>query len=131
MARRDVPRDAVTVQHYLPALVFLALGAGIGALFVNAGRLLGPRRPNAAKQAPYESGMPSHFAVGKLRFGISFYLVAMMFLIFDLEVLLLFPVSVVLRDFGVHGLLAIGLFIGLLGIAFFYEWARGVLDWRD
>jgi NADH-quinone oxidoreductase subunit A len=64
-----------------------------------------------------------------MRFGISYYLVAMLFLIFDLEVILLFPTAVVLRDFGVHALLAIGLFIALLGIAFVYEWRRGALDW--
>ncbi len=119
------------LQQYLPALVFVVLGAVIGTLFVNAGRLVGPRRRNAAKTLPYESGMTSRFAVGDARFSVSFYLVAMMFLIFDLEVLLLFPIAVVLRDFGVHGLLACGLFIGLLTVGFVYEWARGALEWRD
>jgi NADH-quinone oxidoreductase subunit A len=119
------------LQQYLPALVFVLLGLGIGALFVNIGRLLGPRRPSAVKAMSYESGMASSFIPGKIRFGISFYIVAMLFLIFDLEVLLLFPIAVVLRDFGMHGLVAVGIFIGLLGVAFVYEWARGALNWQD
>jgi NADH-quinone oxidoreductase subunit A len=66
-----------------------------------------------------------------MRFGISFYLVAILFIIFDLEVILLYPAAVVLRDLGMHALVAILIFVGLLGIAFLYEWRRGALEWRD
>ena len=83
-----------------------------------------------AKVEPYECGLPSDFRHG-FRFGISFYLVAILFLIFDLEVILLLPAAVVLRDLGVHALVAIGVFIGLLGIAFLYEFKRGALSWRE
>jgi NADH-quinone oxidoreductase subunit A len=118
------------LQSYLPALVFLGLGLLIGLAFVFASRLLAPRRAMRAKVEPYECGLPSDFRHG-FRFGISFYLVAILFLIFDLEVLLLFPTAVVLRDLGMHALVAIGVFIGLLGVAFLYEFKRGALSWRE
>ncbi|MBA2347170.1 MAG: NADH-quinone oxidoreductase subunit A [Solirubrobacterales bacterium] len=117
------------LRSYAPAIVFLALGGGIGVVFALLNARLGPRRrPRDVQADPYECGLPSEFK-RSFRFSIGFYLVAMLFIIFDLEVVLLFPTSVVLRDFGMHGLLAVGLFIGLLGVAFVYEWRRGALDW--
>lgn len=117
------------LRSYLPALVFLVLGAGIGGLFAVAGARIGARRRGRMTRDPYESGMRSDFRRG-FRFGISFYLVGILFIIFDLEVILLIPTAVVLRDFGLHGLVAVGLFIALLGLAFVYEWRRGALDWE-
>src|SRR3712207_2062833 len=103
------------LRTYLPALVFVLLGAGVGVFFTLVNAWLGPRtRRSHVRRSPYECGMPS--TPGRGRFVVSFYLVALMFLIFDLEVVLLFPTSIVLRDLGVHGLLSIGLFISLLGI---------------
>lgn len=120
----------MNLQAYLPALVFLGIGAVIGLIFVHASRLLAPRRAVRAKVEPYECGLPSNFRHG-FRFGISFYMVAILFLIFDLEVLLLFPTAVMLREMGMHALVAIGIFIGLLFVAFLYEWKRGALSWRE
>jgi NADH-quinone oxidoreductase subunit A len=119
------------LRDYLPALVFVGLGAVVGLVFVSLNRWFGVRsRPrNRAVREPYECGLPSEFRRG-MRFGISFYLVAMLFIIFDLEVLLLFPTALVLRDLGLHALIAIGIFIGLLGVAFVYEWRRGAMDWK-
>ena len=117
------------LRSYLPALVFVALGSGIGIVFVFANSWLGPRGRRRNSE-PYESGMPSDFT-RNFRFGISFYLVAILFLIFDLEVILLFPVALQLEAFGLHALGAIGLFLLLLGVAFIYEWRRGSLEWRD
>lgn len=116
------------VRSYLPAVVFVLVGAGMGALLsmVNAKRWA-PARRTAQRREPYECGLPSRPIIG--RFTVGFYLVALMFLIFDIEVVLLFPASVVLRELGLHALLAILLFVGLLGVAFIYEWRRGVLDW--
>jgi NADH-quinone oxidoreductase subunit A len=116
------------VRSYLPAVVFVLVGAGMGAFFAaaNVKRVAPPRR-SAQRREPYECGLPSRPIIG--RFTVGFYLVALMFLIFDIEVVLLFPASVVLRQLGVHALLAILLFVGLLGVAFVYEWRRGVLDW--
>jgi NADH-quinone oxidoreductase subunit A len=130
-ARRAGEHEAM-LRSYLPALVFVALGFGLGGLFVLANLLVGPRGRGrkAVREQPYESGIPSDFRRGT-RFGISFYLVGLMFLIFDLEVLLLLPTAMVLKELGWHALGAIGLFMALLGIAFLYEWRRGALDWRD
>lgn len=118
------------LRSYAPALVFVVLGMGVGGTFAMLNRFVGARRRDRDVQAdPYECGLPSEYTrTGK--FGVSFYLVAIMFIVFDLEVIFVYPAAVVLRDFGVHGLIAVGIFIGLLGIAFVYEWARGALDWR-
>ena len=116
------------LSSYAPVLVFLALGLLVGVAFAVLNVRFGARLRERTGADPYESGMQGSFDRG-MRFGISYYLVAMLFLIFDLEVILLFPTAVVLRDFGVHALLAIGLVIALLGVAFVYEWRRGALDW--
>ena len=116
------------LSSYAPLLVFLAVGLAVGLAFALLNARFGERRHERTGADPYESGMPGDFD-RSMRFGISFYLVAMLFLIFDLEVVLLFPIAVVLRDGGVHALLAVGLFISLLGVAFLYEWRRGALDW--
>ena len=120
------------LQSYLPAIVFVVLGLVVGLTFSLASRKLAPQRtPRRAQRAsPYECGLPSDYQRG-FRFGISFYLVGLLFILFDLEVILLVPTSIVLQDFGWHALGAIGLFIALLGVAFLYEWRRGSLDWRE
>lgn len=131
MAERRARVEAPCVlRSYAPAIVFMALGGGIGVVFALINARLGPRRrPREVQADPYECGLPSEFK-RSFRFTISFYLVAMLFLIFDLEVVLLIPTSVVLRDFGTHGLLSVGLFISLLVVAFVYEWRRGALEWE-
>ncbi len=116
------------MQAYLPAVVFVLIGAGLGVVFATINTLLGPRR-SRRDASPYESGMPSA-GPGGHRFGVSFYLVAILFLIFDLELLLLYPIAVVLLDFGWHAIGALAVFMGLLGVAFVYEWRRGSLDWK-
>jgi NADH-quinone oxidoreductase subunit A len=117
------------LKSYLPALVFLLLGIGIGTAFTHANSLLGPRRPGKTKSEPYESGLPSEVKKS-FRFGISFYLIAMLFILFDIEVIFLYPVAVQLRAFGTFALIEIGVFIGLLAVAFIYVWRRGALEWR-
>jgi NADH-quinone oxidoreductase subunit A len=118
------------LQSYAPALVFIALGALIGGLFVFVNSALGPKRKQRpTTREPYESGMPSEVKSG-FRFGISFYMIAMLFLLFDIEVVFLFPLSVQLRDFGWFGVGAIGVFLLPLIVTFVYEWRRGALSWR-
>jgi len=117
------------LQSYLPALVFVLLGTGIGLLFAFVGKLIGPRRAVRAKFEPYESGMPSEVQQG-FRFGISFYLIAMLFILFDIEVIFLYPVAVQLRAIGTFALIEVGVFIALLTVAFVYVWRRGALEWR-
>ena len=120
------------LRTYLPAIVFCGLGGLVGAIFVTANALLGPRRkrtPTTSKADPYECGLPSEVQQG-FRFGISFYLIAMLFILFDIEVVFLYPIAVQLREFGTFALIETGVFIGLLMVAFVYVWRRGALDWN-
>jgi NADH-quinone oxidoreductase subunit A len=117
------------LKSYLPALVFLLLGIGIGTAFTMANHLLGPKRPGRVKSEPYESGLPSDVKQS-FRFGISFYLIAMLFILFDIEVVFLYPVAVRLRDFGTFAMVETIVFISLLLVAFVYVWRRGALEWR-
>jgi len=119
------------LRTYLPALVFLALGGLIGGTFVLANATLGPRRRRRAraKETPYECGLPSEVRQG-FRFGISFYLIAMLFILFDIEVVFLYPVAVQLRSFGTFAMVEAGVFVALLAVAFVYVWRRGALAWK-
>jgi len=117
------------LRSYLPALVFLGLGSAVGLAFAVLNSFLGPRRQVKSKQDPYECGLPSEVQQG-FRFGISFYLIAMLFILFDIEVIFLYPVAVQLRAFGTFALVETIVFIVLLAIAFIYVWRRGALEWR-
>ena len=119
------------IRAYLPALVFVGLGAILGGVFAMANSLLGPkpRHRRAATAEPYESGLPSEVKK-TLRFGISFYLVAMLFILFDIETIFLYPVAIQLKAFGTFALLEIVTFIVLLFVAFVYVWRRGALEWK-
>ena len=117
------------LRSYLPALVFLVLGGAVGGAFVYLNSIIGPRRARPQKQDPYECGLPSDVKRG-LRFGISFYLIAMLFILFDIEVIFLYPIAIELRSFGSYALVETIVFIALLFVAFVYVWRRGALDWR-
>jgi NADH-quinone oxidoreductase subunit A len=117
------------LRSYLPALVFLILGGAVGGAFTLLNGVLGPRRSIKQKQDPYECGLPSEVKQG-LRFGISFYLIAMLFILFDIEVIFLYPIAVQLRAFGSYALSETAVFIVLLVVAFVYVWRRGALEWR-
>ena len=117
------------LRDYLPAIVFLILGGLVGALFSVMNIFVGKRRPNRSKQEPYECGLPSEVQRG-FRFGISFYLVAMLFILFDIEVIFLYPIAVQLRSFGTFALIETIVFVVLLMIAFVYVWRRGALEWK-
>jgi len=117
------------LKSYLPVLVFLGLGSAVGLAFTTLPRFLGPRRPSKTKQDPYECGLPSDVQRG-FRFGISFYLIAMLFILFDVEVIFLYPVAVHLKAEGAFVLGEIGVFVALLAVAFVYVWRRGALEWR-
>ena len=124
------------LKTYLPILVFAVLGVTVGGVFAMLNHVLGPKRPAKATAAsrrqgePYESGIPVEATKG-LRFGVSFYLVAMLFILFDIEVVFLYPVGVILK--GADSLLVLGelvTFVVLLLVAFVYVWRKGALDWR-
>jgi NADH-quinone oxidoreductase subunit A len=120
------------LQSYLPAIVFLALGALVGGAFTVLNALFGPKRSSrtrATQTEPYESGLPSEVKKS-FRFGISFYLIAMLFILFDIEVVFLYPVAIQLRAFGTFALAETAVFIVLLLVALVYVWRRGALEWR-
>jgi NADH-quinone oxidoreductase subunit A len=121
------------IRSYLPALVFLGLGALLGLIFatVNSalGNVMGRNRAPRSQGDPYECGLPSDVKQN-FRFGISFYLVAMMFILFDIETILLYPVALQLGAFGSFALIETIVFIVLLLIAYLYVWRRGALEWR-
>jgi NADH-quinone oxidoreductase subunit A len=124
------------LKTYLPILVFAVLGLTVGGVFAMLNHLIGPKRPAKPTSAsrrqgePYESGIPVKPSTG-LRFGVSFYLIAMLFILFDIEVVFLYPVGVILED--ADSLFVLGelvTFVVLLGVAFVYVWRKGALDWR-
>ena len=117
------------LKSYLPALIFILLGLVTGGAFVFLNKVLGPSRPSKVKSDPYECGLPSEVKKN-FRFGISFYLIAMLFILFDIEVIFLYPVAIQLDAFGTFALVETIVFIVLLMIAFVYVWRRGALEWR-
>jgi len=117
------------LRTYLPAIVFLALGGTVGGAFVALNSFIGPRRASTHKRDPYECGLPSEVK-REMRFGISFYLIAMLFILFDIEVVFLYPIAIELRAFGTFALVETIVFVVLLLVAFVYVWRRGALEWR-
>jgi NADH-quinone oxidoreductase subunit A len=117
------------LRSYLPAIVFLILGGAVGVTFAVLNAAVGPRRRVAHKLDPYECGLPSEVKRG-MRFGISFYLIAMLFILFDIEVVFLYPIAVQLKAYGGFALAETVVFVALLFVAFVYVWRRGALEWR-
>ncbi len=118
------------LRSYLPVLVFAGLGVVVGATLVTLNSLVGPKRPSKVKSEPYESGVPTEVS-RTFRFGVSFYLVAMLFILFDIEVVFLYPVGVILNAAdSVFVLVEILVFVALLLVALIYVWRKGALDWK-
>jgi NADH-quinone oxidoreductase subunit A len=124
------------LKTYLPILVFAVLGITVGGVFAMLNHFVGPKKPRLATAAsrrqgePYESGIPVEPATG-LKFGVSFYLVAMLFILFDIEVVFLYPVGAILKGAdSVFVLVELVTFVALLMVAFVYVWRKGALDWR-
>lgn len=117
------------LQNYLPILVFLVMGIMFGVVPVIAGFLLGPRKPGAAKLSPYECGFEA-FEDSRMKFDVRYYLVAILFIIFDLEIAFLFPWAIVLDEIGMFGFIAMIVFLTILVIGFIYEWKKGALEWE-
>ena len=118
------------LHSYLPVIVFAGLGLIVGGTLAMVNGLIGPRRPSRAKNDPYECGLPSE-VTRTFRFGISFYMVAMLFILFDIEVVFLYPVGVLLNvSNSVFVLVEILTFVFVLMVGFVYVWRRGALNWR-
>ncbi len=118
------------LQSYLPVLVFAALGLVVGSAFALLNGVIGTKRPNQAKGDPYECGLPSEVS-RTFRFGVSFYMIAMLFILFDIEVVFLYPVGTLVK--GAQSLFVLGeiiTFIALLMVALVFVWRRGALDWK-
>lgn len=117
------------LAEYFPILMFLAVGLTMGAALTLIGIFIGPRRPGKEKQSPYECGFES-FEDARLRFDVRYYLVAIVFIIFDLEFAFFFPWALVLRELGMAAFLPMLLFLLVLVAGFIYEWKRGALEWE-
>ncbi|MBL8529836.1 MAG: NADH-quinone oxidoreductase subunit A [Burkholderiales bacterium] len=121
------------LENYFPVLLFVLVGlaVGIGPMVMGGGvsRLLGVHRPDSEKLSPYECGFEA-FEDARMKFDVRYYLVAILFILFDLEIAFLFPWAVVLDDIGVFGFVAMMIFLGILVVGFIYEWKKGALEWE-
>ena len=116
------------LENYIPILVFIIVGLLFGIGPVVAGAILAPHRPDKDKNSPYECGFEA-FEDARMKFDVRYYLVAILFIVFDLEVAFLFPWSVILREIGWLEFWAMMFFLGLLAVGFIYEWKKGALEW--
>ncbi len=121
------------LELYLPILIFVAVGVAIGLVSLGAsfgiGEFLGVNRPDSEKSSPYECGFEA-FEDARMKFDVRYYLVAILFIIFDLEIAFFFPWAVVLDDIGAYGFWAMMIFLGILVVGFVYEWRKGALEWE-
>jgi len=117
------------LAEYLPTLLFLLVATGIGIALIVIGNLLGPKRPTAEKLSPYECGFPA-FEDSRMQFDIRYYLIAIQFIVFDLEIIFIIPWATVFRQLGVLGLVEMGIFVGMLLLGFIYVWKKGALEWE-
>ena len=116
------------LQGYLPVLVFLGIAVALGVILLGLGLILGGGQKDQEKLSPYECGFEP-FEDSRIKFDVRYYLVAILFIIFDLEIAFLFPWAVSLYTVGVFGIIAMGIFLAVLVIGFIYEWKKGALEW--
>ena len=119
----------MNLDQYLPVILFILVGAVVGIAPQVLGALLGPNRPDQAKNSPYECGFEA-FEDARMKFDVRYYLVAILFILFDLEIAFLFPWAVALKEIGMTGFWAMMIFLGILVVGFAYEWKKGALDWE-
>jgi NADH-quinone oxidoreductase subunit A len=117
------------LAEYFPILLFILVGLAIGVALPLAGLLVAPNRPDPEKLSPYECGFEA-FEDARMKFDVRYYLVAILFILFDLEIAFLFPWAVVINDIGLAGFLAMMLFLAILTVGFVYEWMKGALEWE-
>ncbi|WP_126454610.1 NADH-quinone oxidoreductase subunit A [Sulfuriflexus mobilis] len=117
------------LENYLPVLIFIIIGGAVGVVMLALGWVMGPNRPDDEKLSAYECGFEA-FEDSRMKFDVRYYLVAILFIIFDLEIAFLFPWAVVLDQLGWFGFSAMVVFLGILVIGFIYEWKKGALEWE-
>ena len=119
----------MNLDQYLPILLFILVGISVGIIPQVLGYILGPNKPDAEKNSPYECGFEA-FEDARMKFDVRYYLVAILFILFDLEIAFLFPWAVALKEVGVAGFVAVVIFLTILVVGFVYEWKKGALDWE-
>jgi len=117
------------LEQYFPILLFIIVGLGLGLVLLSLGAILAPNRPDAAKLSPYECGFEA-FEDARMKFDVRYYLIAILFILFDLEIAFLFPWAVVLPEIGFEGFVAMMMFLLVLVVGFAYEWKKGALEWE-
>ena len=117
------------LEQYFPILLFILVGLTLGLVLLSVGTLVSPRRPSPEKLSPYECGFEA-FEDARMKFDVRYYLVAILFILFDLEIAFLFPWAVVLPDIGFEGFVAMMVFLAILVVGFIYEWKKGALEWE-
>ena len=115
--------------NYFPILVFILVGLAVGLGPILLGKIVSPNRPDSKKNSPYECGFEA-FEDARMKFDVRYYLVAILFILFDLEIAFLFPWAVVLKEIGLFGFVAMLVFLGILVVGFIYEWMKGALEWE-
>lgn len=116
------------LENYFPILLFIIVGLAVGVAPIILGKLAAPNRPDLEKNSPYECGFEA-FEDARMKFDVRYYLVAILFILFDLEIAFLFPWAVVLKDIGLFGFLSMMVFLAILVVGFVYEWVKGALEW--
>ncbi|HSC22782.1 MAG TPA: NADH-quinone oxidoreductase subunit A [Casimicrobiaceae bacterium] len=117
------------LDQYFPILLFILFGLALGGLLLGLGRFVSPSHPDPEKLSPYECGFEA-FEDARMKFDVRYYLVAILFILFDLEIAFLFPWAVVLQDIGHFGFVAMLVFLAILVVGFIYEWRKGALEWE-
>jgi NADH-quinone oxidoreductase subunit A len=117
------------LESYIPILIFIGVALVMGLMILVVGRVLGPHKPDSEKLSPYECGFEA-FEDARMKFDVRYYLVAILFIIFDLEIAFLFPWAVALKEIGMIGFTAMMLFLAILVVGFIYEWKKGALEWE-
>ena len=119
----------MNLETYFPVLLFILVGIAVGIVPQVLGRIVAPFKPDAQKLSPYECGFEA-FEDARMKFDVRYYLIAILFIIFDLEIAFLFPWAVALKTIGMAGFWAMMIFLGVLVVGFIYEWRRGALEWE-
>jgi NADH-quinone oxidoreductase subunit A len=117
------------LEQYFPVLLFIIVGVGVGMALLTVGRFVAPNRPDPEKLSPYECGFEA-FEDARMKFDVRYYLIAILFILFDLEIAFLFPWAIVLPDIGIFGFWSMMIFLAILIVGFVYEWKKGALEWE-
>jgi NADH-quinone oxidoreductase subunit A len=127
--KKSTREIAMSLEQYLPVLLFILVGLGVGVAPQLIGFLLGPKRPDPAKNSPYECGFEA-FEDARMKFDVRYYLIAILFILFDLEIAFLFPWAVALKEIGFIGFIDMMIFLAILVVGFAYMWIKGAIDWE-